>query len=149
MSNDIGEKVFKKRARLRKTGKCIWGIIISIGLLGWIFWKWYALLISFGLAILIGSIYSFITAKKMERETGLDINSQEMVQKIYLEQESLRRYQQGLQGRYQKAEHDYLDERVKADLDNLDERMNEVIGGRKDNEDERDAGGSRPPGRTK
>jgi hypothetical protein len=83
-----------------------------IGLLGWIFWKWYALLISFGLAVLIGSIYSFITAKKMERETGLDINGQEMALKEYL---------------YEKAERDYLDERI-----------NEVIGGSKDESDEDD-----------
>lgn len=88
MSSDIGEKIFKKRARLREAGKRIWGILVFIGLLGWIFWKWYALLISFGLAILIGSIYSFITAKKMERETDLDINGQEFVQKLYLYQKA-------------------------------------------------------------
>lgn len=90
-----GEEIFKKRERVKRAGKRFLGIMVFIGFLGALFWKWYAILISLGLTILIGSLYSVMTGKKIEKEMGLDIHGQERALNEYL---------------YQRAESDYRNE---------------------------------------
>lgn len=75
MENDVDEvvtylkqKVIKERKKAKKIGYILWIVTIAIGIFGCIFWKWYALLISFGIALIFGSIYSYYIGKKVQKE---------------------------------------------------------------------------------
>ena len=58
-------------------GKYIWLCMLILGILGLIFWKWYSVLIAIAIAFIVGSIYSYSVAKKVQKETGFNIYEQE------------------------------------------------------------------------
>ena len=59
-------------------GYLLWLITIVIGLAGWHLWKWYALPISIGIAVLLSNLYSIIEAKQRQNRADLNIDGQEM-----------------------------------------------------------------------
>jgi len=67
----------KKAAKLiltaRKKARMIGGILLAFivlaGILGWIFWKWYALVIVIVVGLLFTSAYSLFQAKQIARQT--------------------------------------------------------------------------------
>jgi hypothetical protein len=67
-----------RRHRLKTIGYMLWLITLAIGLAGWYLWKWYALPITIVIAVILGSLYSIIEAKRIQRKTGLNIDEQEM-----------------------------------------------------------------------
>lgn len=72
------ETVGYRRQRAKKTGYMLCLIAMAIGFAGWYLWKWYALLISIVISILLDSLYSIIEAKHIQKKTGLNIDEQEM-----------------------------------------------------------------------
>ena len=80
-TNDLSKRAIKERERAKNIGKKLWIIAIAIGILGCIIWKWYALLISIGLAFLAGSIYSYLISKRVLENTGLEVEELEAVLK--------------------------------------------------------------------
>ena len=75
----------KKAAKLiltaRKKARIIGGLLLAFivlaGILGWIFWKWYALVIVIVVGLLFTSAYSLLQAKQIARQTGLTFEEQE------------------------------------------------------------------------
>lgn len=77
---DLKEKIFQERLRAKRIGNWIWFFLIFICLLMlFIGAKWYWFPIIIGIAFLFGSLYSYNISKKIERETGLNIQKQELV----------------------------------------------------------------------
>lgn len=72
------ETVGYRRQRANTAGYMLCLITMAIGLAGWHLWRWYALLISIVIAVLLGSLYSIIAAKRIQKKTGLNIDEQEM-----------------------------------------------------------------------
>ena len=68
-----------QRRKAKQIGHILWIVIITIGILGWIFHKWYMFPISIGFAFLAGSIYSYLATKRIETNTGLSIQGQETI----------------------------------------------------------------------
>ena len=56
-------------------------MIIGLSVLGVIYWKWYAPKIVIGVGLVLGSIYSLIVSWWVNRQTGLDIEGQEIAEK--------------------------------------------------------------------
>lgn len=77
--NDSEQRIIRERRRARKLGHAFWIVLIIVGILGWAFWKWYALPISFGVAFLLGNVYSYLLVRKVEKETGLGVMEQDDV----------------------------------------------------------------------
>ena len=74
----VAETVGYRRQRAKTTGYMLCLITMGIGFAGWYLWKWYALLISIVIAILLDGLYSIIEAKRIQKKTGLNIDEQEM-----------------------------------------------------------------------
>lgn len=73
------ETVGYRRQRDKTTGYMLCLFTMAIGFAGWYLWKWYALLITIVIAILLDSFYSKIEAKRIQKKTGLNIDEQKMV----------------------------------------------------------------------
>jgi len=58
-------------------GGMLLAFIVLAGILGWIFWKWYALVIVIVVGLLFTSAYSLFQAKQIARQTGLTFEEQE------------------------------------------------------------------------
>lgn len=71
------ELIGYSRMRAKTIGYIIWVIILIVGVLGWILWKWYSLPLAIILGLIFGSLYSIFEAKRVERITGLNIHEQE------------------------------------------------------------------------
>ncbi len=76
---NAAETVGDSRQRAKTIGYMLLLITLAIGFAGWYLWKWYALPISIVIAVLLGSLYSIIEAKRIQKKTGLNIDEQEMV----------------------------------------------------------------------
>ena len=76
-NNESSQKIVRERQKATKIGRILWLWILILGIFGWILWKWYSLLIAIALVIIGGSIYSYSVAKKVQKETGLNIYQQE------------------------------------------------------------------------
>ena len=74
----VAETVGYRRQRAKTTGYMLCLITMGIGFAGWYLWKWYALPISIVIAVLLGSLYSKIEAKRIQKKTGLNIDEKEM-----------------------------------------------------------------------
>ena len=72
------ETVGYRSQRAKTTGYMLCLITMAIGFAGWYLWKWYALLISIVIAILLDSLYSIIELKRIQKKTSLNINEQGM-----------------------------------------------------------------------
>lgn len=72
------ETVEYRRQRAKTAGYMLCLITMAIGFAGWYLWKWYALLISIVIAVLLNILYSIIEAKRIQKKTGLNIDEQEM-----------------------------------------------------------------------
>ena len=72
------ETVGYRSQRAKTTGYMLCLITMAIGFAGWYLWKWYALPISIVIAVLFGSLYSIIEAKRIQKKTSLNIINQEM-----------------------------------------------------------------------
>lgn len=79
--NEASQKIRQEREKAKRIGYLIYVLVLIVGILGWIFWKWYALLIALVLAFILGSIYSVIVGRKMQKKYGLDIFEQEALYK--------------------------------------------------------------------
>ena len=79
--NKASQKIRQEREKAKRIGYLIYVAILIIGILGWIFWKWYAMLIAFVLALILSSIYSVIVGKKIQKKYGLNIFEQEALYK--------------------------------------------------------------------
>ena len=76
MKSDLNEsrsRINKERNKATKIGQILWFVILSIGILGLIFWKWYSILIAIAIAFVVGSVYSYSVAKKVQKKTGLSV----------------------------------------------------------------------------
>jgi len=62
-------------------GGMLLAFIVLSGILGWIFWKWYALGIVVVVGFLFTSAYSLLQAKQIARQTGLTFEDQEKLLK--------------------------------------------------------------------
>jgi hypothetical protein len=71
------EIVGYSRMRAKAIGIMIWAVLLPVGVMGWILWKWYFLPIAILIGFVIGSIYSIFETKRIERLTGLNVNEQE------------------------------------------------------------------------
>ena len=77
---DLKEKILQERLRAKRIGNWIWFFLISICfLMLFIGVKWYWFPIFIGIAFLFGFLYSYNISKKIEKETGLNIQKQELV----------------------------------------------------------------------
>jgi hypothetical protein len=69
----------------RKKARIIGGLLLTFlvlaGILGWIFWKWYTLVLVAIFGILFTSLYSLLQAKQISRKTGLSLEEQEKLLK--------------------------------------------------------------------
>lgn len=54
----------------------IWVIMLVIGIIGVIFWKWYALVLGLITGFIFGNAFSYLESKRIERVTGLNIHEQ-------------------------------------------------------------------------
>lgn len=70
-------KIIIERKKASKIGKYLWLCIMILGILGLIFWKWYSILIAIAIAFIVGSLYSYSVAKRVQKETGFNIYEQE------------------------------------------------------------------------
>jgi len=70
------ELILAARKKARIIGGVLFAFIILTGVLGWIFWKWYALVIVVVGGLLFTSAYSLLQAKQIERQTGLAFKEQ-------------------------------------------------------------------------
>ena len=77
---DLKEKILQERLRAKRIGNWIWFFMISICfLMLFIGVKWYWFPIFIGITFLFGFLYSYNISKKIEKETGLNIQKQELV----------------------------------------------------------------------
>jgi 4-hydroxybenzoate polyprenyltransferase len=74
------ELILAARKKARIVGGVLFAFIILAGILCWIFWKWYALVIVVG-GLLFTSIYSLLQAKRIARQTGLTFDEQDRLLK--------------------------------------------------------------------
>jgi hypothetical protein len=68
--------------RAKGLGCVLTPVVILIGIVGWILWKWYALPIAFGVFFILGSVYSVCVSRKIKRHTGLDGHAQDYCEKL-------------------------------------------------------------------
>ena len=73
--------ILTARKKARIIGGLLLTFIILAGILGWMFWKWYALVIVVIFGILFTSLYSLLQAKQISRKTGLTFEEQEKLLK--------------------------------------------------------------------
>ncbi len=73
--------ILSARKRAQITGGILLGCITLAGVMGWIFWKWYALVIGVAAGLLINFAYSIWQVRQMSRLTGLTPDKQEMLLK--------------------------------------------------------------------
>ena len=73
--------ILTARKKARIIGGFLLTFIILTGILGWFFWKWYALVIVVIFGILFTSLYSLLQAKHISRKTGLTFEEQEKILK--------------------------------------------------------------------
>ncbi|TET82489.1 MAG: hypothetical protein E3J46_13730 [Desulfobacteraceae bacterium] len=73
--------ILTARKKARMIGGMLLAFIVLAGILGWIFWKWYALVIVVVVGILFTSAYSLFQAKQIARQTGLTFEEQEKLLK--------------------------------------------------------------------
>ena len=76
IKEDTIRTIVLERQKQKQIGKIIWIIIIIVGLIGSNYFGWLFFLFVIIGAFIIGSILGIRTGKKIERMTGLDINSQ-------------------------------------------------------------------------
>ena len=77
---DLREKILQEKLRAKRIGNRIWFFLIFICLLMlFIGAKWYWFPIFIAIAFLFGFLYSYNISKKIEKETGLNIQKQELV----------------------------------------------------------------------
>ena len=69
--------ILTARKKARIIGGMLLTFIVLAGILGWIFWKWYALIIVVVVGLLFTSAYSLLQAKQIARQTGLTFEEQE------------------------------------------------------------------------
>jgi len=72
------EIVGYRRRRGKTIGYMIWMIMLVIGIIGVIFWKWYTLILTLIAGFIFGSIFSYLESKRIERITGLNIHEQHL-----------------------------------------------------------------------
>ena len=73
--------ILTARKKARIIGGLLLSFIILAGIMGWIFWKWYALVIVVAFGILFTSLYSLLQAKQISKQTGLTFEEQEKLLK--------------------------------------------------------------------
>jgi hypothetical protein len=73
--------ILTARKKARIIGGLLLTFIILAGILGWIFWKCYALVIVVIFGILFTSLYSLLQAKQISKQTGLTFEEQEKLLK--------------------------------------------------------------------
>ena len=73
--------ILTARKKARMIGGLLWGFIILAGILGWIFWKWYALVVVAIFGLLFTSFYSLLQAKQISKQTGMTFEEQEKLLK--------------------------------------------------------------------
>ena len=66
------------RQRAKTNGYMILVAVILLGIIGMIFWKWYALIIALVAALIFGFVFSILQSKHIERITGLNIHEQQL-----------------------------------------------------------------------
>ena len=73
--------ILTARKKARIIGGMLLAFIVLAGILGWIFWKWYALVIIVVVGLFFTSAYSLLQAKQIARQTGLTFEEQEKLLK--------------------------------------------------------------------
>ena len=81
MERKTVELILTARKKARIIGGVLFAFIIVAGILGWIFWKWYALVIVVVGGFLFTSVYSLLQAKRIARQTGLTFEEQDKLLK--------------------------------------------------------------------
>lgn len=63
--------------RAKSIGYILWFLILIVGVIGLIFWKWYSIILAIVFGLVFGTLSSFIESKRIQRITGLNIHEQE------------------------------------------------------------------------
>jgi uncharacterized membrane protein YqjE len=73
--------ILSARKRAQIMGGLLLGCITLAGVMGWIFWKWYALVIGVAAGLVLNFAYSIWQVRKISRITGLTPEQQERLLK--------------------------------------------------------------------
>lgn len=71
--------ILSARKRAQIVGAVLLGCITLAGVMGWILWKWYALVIGVAAGLLVNFAYSIWQVRRISRLTGLTPEKQEML----------------------------------------------------------------------
>ena len=71
--------ILSARKRAQIVGAVLLGCITLAGVMGWILWKWYALVIGVAVGLLVNFAYSIWQVRRISRLTGLTPEKQEML----------------------------------------------------------------------
>ncbi len=71
--------ILSARKRAQIVGGVLLGCITLAGVMGWILWKWYALVIGVAVGLLVNFAYSIWQVRRISRLTGLTPEKQEML----------------------------------------------------------------------
>jgi uncharacterized membrane protein YqjE len=77
--------ILSARKRAQIMGGLLLGCITLAGVMGWIFWKWYALVIGVAAGLVLNFAYSIWQVRQISRLTGLTPEQQEMLLKKHTE----------------------------------------------------------------
>jgi len=69
--------ILSARKKAQITGGILLACIVLIGVAGWIFWKWVAMVIAVAAGFLFNFIYSLWQVRQISRLTGLSVEEQE------------------------------------------------------------------------
>jgi uncharacterized membrane protein YqjE len=73
--------ILSARKRAQIMGGLLLGCITLAGVMGWIFWKWYALVIGVAAGLVLNFAYSIWQVRQISRITGLTPEQQERLLK--------------------------------------------------------------------
>lgn len=76
LSDETIHLIISERNRQMRNGKLMWIVLIIVGIIGSLNLSWLFFLFTLITAMVLGSIISYQTSKKIQRLTGLDINAQ-------------------------------------------------------------------------
>lgn len=78
--------ILSARKRAQITGGVLLAGIILAGVIGWIFWKWYALVTGVAAGLLLNFGYSIWQVRRISRVTGLTPQEQERLLRKHSEE---------------------------------------------------------------
>jgi len=56
--------------KARGLGYLLWPVVVLVGVIGWVLWKWYALPLAAAFFVLVSTAYSVLAHRRLRRVTG-------------------------------------------------------------------------------